>query len=75
MHRALTAVASLTPREVEVYSHIVRGRRNKQVAHDLGVSERTVKAHRRAIMVKLGVGSLAEAVLLAERLGMIDDFG
>ena len=51
---------------------MVRGKRNKQIAHELDRSERTVKAHRRAIMEKLGVGSLAEVVVIAERLGLIN---
>ncbi|MDW6024254.1 response regulator [Mesorhizobium sp. BAC0120] len=66
-------VASLTKREAFVFDLIVRGKRNKQVAFELGTTERTVKAHRRSIMEKLGARSLAEAVSIAERLGMIDD--
>jgi len=42
---------------------------NKQIAFDLGTSERTVKAHRLKVMKKLGVRSLAELVSAAERLG------
>lgn len=64
-------VASLTKREMIVFDLVVRGRRNKQVAYELGTSERTVKAHRRSIMDKLGARSLAEAVSIAERLGML----
>jgi DNA-binding CsgD family transcriptional regulator len=68
------AVASLTPREAEIFDLVVRGKRNKEIAYAIGVTERTVKAHRRSIMAKLGVGSLAEAVSIAERLGMIPDW-
>ena len=64
-------VASLTAREREVFALVVRGRLNKQIAHELGTSERTIKAHRHAVMQKLKVGSLAEAVSIAERLGML----
>jgi RNA polymerase sigma factor (sigma-70 family) len=64
-------VAALTPREREVFSLIIRGKLNKQIAFDLGTSERTVKAHRHAVMEKLKVQSLAEAVSIAERLGML----
>jgi FixJ family two-component response regulator len=64
-------VASLTPRESEVFSLIVRGKLNKQIAHELGTSERTIKAHRHAVMEKLGVRSFAEVVSIAERLGML----
>jgi FixJ family two-component response regulator len=66
-----TLVASLTPREGEVFALVVRGKLNKMIAFELGTSERTVKAHRHSIMQKLQVRSLAEAVLIAERLGML----
>jgi FixJ family two-component response regulator len=69
--RLSALVASLTKRESIVFDLIVRGKRNKQVAYELGTTERTVKAHRRSIMEKLGARSLAEAVSIAERLGMI----
>lgn len=65
-------VASLTPREYQVFALAVRGKRNKQIAFELGTSERTVKAHRRNVMEKLGVNSLAEAVSIADRLGLPD---
>jgi RNA polymerase sigma factor (sigma-70 family) len=64
-------VASLTPRESQVFALVVRGKLNKQIAHELGTSERTVKAHRHAIMQKLKVQSVAEAVSIAERLGLL----
>lgn len=64
-------VAALTPREREVFGLVVRGRLNKQIAHELGTSERTIKAHRHSIMQKLKVRSLAELVSMAERLGML----
>jgi FixJ family two-component response regulator len=64
-------VARLTPREAEVFAQVVRGKLNKQIAHDLGTTIRTIKAHRQAIMEKLGVKSIAEAVSIAERLGML----
>jgi FixJ family two-component response regulator len=69
---SLRAVAAtLTPRESEVFALIVRGKLNKQIAHELGTAERTIKAHRHAVMQKLKVQSLAEAVSIAERLGML----
>jgi FixJ family two-component response regulator len=64
-------VASLTPRENQVFALVVRGKLNKQIAYELGTSERTVKAHRHAIMQKLKVQSLAEVVSIAERLGLL----
>jgi FixJ family two-component response regulator len=64
-------VSELTSRENEVFALVVRGRLNKKIAYDLGVSERTVKAHRHNIMQKLQVRTWAEAVSIAERLGML----
>ena len=64
-------VDSFTPREREVFALVVRGKLNKQIAFELGTSERTVKAHRHNIMQKLQVHSLAEAVSIAERIGMV----
>ena len=60
-------IATLTPRERQVFLLIVRGRTNKQVAYELGSSERTVKAHRQRVMEKLGAANLAELVLIGER--------
>jgi len=65
-------VAVLTPRERQVYDLIVRGKINEQIAHELGTTERTVKAHRHQVMEKMQVRSLAELVSIAERLGMLD---
>jgi FixJ family two-component response regulator len=65
---------SLTPREFEVLRLIVRGKLNKQIAHVLGTSERTVKAHRHNLMEKIGARSLAETVSIAERLGLGDSY-
>ena len=60
--------ASLTPRERAVFDRIVAGRLNKQIAAELGIAERTVKAERAQVMNKLRVGSAAELGLLAEKL-------
>jgi FixJ family two-component response regulator len=65
-------VADLTERESQVFALMVRGKRNKQIAYAIGTSERTVKAHRRNIMEKLNVRSFAEAVTVADRLGLTD---
>jgi FixJ family two-component response regulator len=64
-------LANLTPREQEVFALVVRGKLNKQIAFELGTSERTVKAHRHAVMEKVQVQSVAELVSLAERLALI----
>ena len=68
-------VDSFTRRESEVFALVVRGKLNKQIAFELGTSERTVKAHRHNIMQKLKVHSLAEAVSIAERLGIVKEAG
>jgi FixJ family two-component response regulator len=64
-------IATLTPREAEVFALMARGKPNKQIAHLLGTSERTVKAHRHVVMQKLQVQSFAEAVSIAERVGLL----
>jgi FixJ family two-component response regulator len=65
-------VATLTPRERQVFNLIIRGKINKQIAFELGTTERTVKAHRHQVMEKMQVHSFAELVANAERLGMLD---
>ena len=60
--------ARLTPREREVCALVARGRLNKQIAFDLGTSEKTIKVHRARVMVKLGVESVAELVRFVDRL-------
>jgi len=71
----LRLVATLTPRERQVFNLVVRGKINKLIAHELGTTERTVKAHRHQVMEKMQVDSLAELVSNAERLGMLDPSG
>ncbi|WP_024506077.1 response regulator [Bradyrhizobium sp. ARR65] len=65
-------LASLTPRERQVFELVVRGKINKQIALQLGATERTIKAHRHRVMEKMGVQSLAELVSMAERLGILN---
>ena len=59
---------SLTPREREVMRLVVRGMPNKLIASELGATEKTVKVHRGHIMQKMAAKSLAELVLMSERL-------
>ncbi len=61
---------ALSERELEVLSHVVRGRLNKQIAGDLGIHERTVKLHRTAITRKLRVQSVAELTRLTQEAGI-----
>jgi FixJ family two-component response regulator len=64
-------VCTLTPRQRQVFELVVRGKMNKQIAHELGATERTIKAHRQKVMEKARVQSLAELVSIAERLGIL----
>lgn len=66
-------IDSLTPQQKTVLGHLVRGRLNKQIAHDLGVSMTTIKAHVSAILQKLGVLSRTQAVIKANRVGFSGD--
>ncbi len=61
----------LAPRERQVMQLVVSGRLNKQIAHELGISERTVKLHRGQVMRKMGAQSLAELVKQAAKLGLV----
>jgi DNA-binding NarL/FixJ family response regulator len=61
-------IESLTPQQRIVLNHLVHGRLNKQIAHDLSVSMTTVKAHVSAILLKLNVFSRTQAVILANRV-------
>jgi len=65
-------IATLTPREREVFGLVVRGKTNKQIGSALGATERTIKAHRHRVMEKTDVQTLAELVLLAERIGILN---
>ncbi len=56
--------SALTPRELEVLKHVVKGELNKQIADNLHIHERTVKLHRTTITEKLGVHSAAELTRL-----------
>lgn len=58
----------LTPREREVLSMVVEGRLNKQIAHTMGMAEKTVKVHRARMMQKLKAASLAQLCKMVDRL-------
>ena len=62
--------AALTPREREVFALVVSGLLNKQVAAQLGVTEKTVKVHRSRVVAKMEALSLRDLVRMAERLGV-----
>ncbi|OPY94832.1 DNA-binding response regulator [Bradyrhizobium sacchari] len=64
-------LSTLTPRQLQVFQIIVQGKTNKHAARELGNAERTIKAHRRAIMDKFQVQSVVDLVRIAERLGVL----
>lgn len=63
-------VAGLTPTQLKVLLAVLDGQLNKQIAHSLGMSEATVKAHMTAIMRKLDVSNRTQAALVARSLGL-----
>lgn len=63
-------VAGLTPTQLKVLIAVLGGQLNKQIAHGLGISEATVKAHMTAIMRKLDVRNRTQAALVARSLGL-----
>jgi FixJ family two-component response regulator len=73
-HQARRAVerrlTTLTAREREVLDRVAAGRRNKQIAAELGIVEKTIKVHRAHVMQKMGARTLAELLSLAERAGI-----
>jgi FixJ family two-component response regulator len=64
---------SLSPREREIMTEVARGRLNKQIAGDIGISEATVKVHRSNLMRKLNVRSLPELGRMADRLKLVPE--
>jgi FixJ family two-component response regulator len=61
---------SLTTRENEILTYLITGMLNKQIAYELKISERTVKAHRKQVFDKMGVNSMAELVRQTEKVGV-----
>ncbi|MCB1606982.1 MAG: response regulator transcription factor [Xanthomonadales bacterium] len=65
-------LASLTPQQLRVLSRVAQGRLNKQIADELGITERTVKAHVSALFEKLGVRNRTQAGVLLQSLTLAD---
>ena len=66
--RNIARLETLTPREREILTEMARGRLNKQIAYDLGISEVTVKLHRGNVMRKMGTASIGELIRAWETL-------
>ncbi|MGC8494553.1 MAG: response regulator transcription factor [Syntrophobacteraceae bacterium] len=66
-------IDSLTPREYQVLTEVIKGKLNKQIAFDLGTVEKTIKVHRGQVMRKMQVDSLAALVRMAEKAGVSRD--
>jgi two-component system nitrate/nitrite response regulator NarL len=69
---AQAAFSDLTPREMEILCHLAGGQSNKVIAHELGISEGTVKLHVKSILRKLAVRSRVEAAVLAVEQGLCE---
>lgn len=67
-----TRMKALTPRETEVLQLVITGMLNKQIAAELGISEKTIKVHRARVMEKMAAGSLVDLVHMAERARKTD---
>ena len=66
----MVRLARLSVREREVLEQVLHGRLNKQIAYDLGIAEKTVKAHRGRVMEKMGAATVAELVHLCDTVGI-----
>jgi FixJ family two-component response regulator len=64
---------SLSPREREIVIQVARGRLSKQIAHDIGIAEGTVKVFRSRAMQKMKAGSLPELGRMADKLKLVSD--
>src|SRR4029450_7912315 len=68
---ARSRLEALTPREFEVLQRVIAGLLNKQIAGELGASEKTIKIHRGRVMEKMGVSSVADLVRVAQVAGIL----
>ena len=66
---AFVRIAALSRRQREVLLQLAAGKLNKQIAYELGISERTVKMHRAAVFIALGVRTSADAIRIAIEAG------
>jgi len=70
IQRIRQLLEALTPREYEVMCWIITGLMNKQIAYELGTTERTVKVHRSRVMEKMQAASVAQLVRMAGKAGV-----
>ena len=70
LHQLRARYQELTPREQEVFAHLISGQLNKQVGFDLGISEQTTKIHRHRVLEKMHADSIADLVRMATELGI-----
>jgi two-component system nitrate/nitrite response regulator NarL len=70
LKRSAAPLSDLTPRELEILSHVAEGQSNKMIARDLNITDGTVKLHVKAILRKLGVHSRVEAAVIAVEQGL-----
>jgi len=75
LEKILNGLKTLTPREHEVLDRVVSGRLNKQIAYELGITIRTVKAHRGRVMEKMEANSLAELVMMIASVRLQENHG
>jgi len=68
--RSAAPLSELTPREMEILSHVAEGQSNKMIARALNITDGTVKLHVKAILRKLGVHSRVEAAVIAVEHGL-----
>ena len=69
-HEARARYSRLTPRERDVFAHLISGQLNKQIGYDLGISERTTKIHRHQVLEKMQADSIADLVRTAADLAI-----
>lgn len=68
--QALSRIEQLTPRQRQIIEFLAKGQINKQIAYELGLTERTIKMHRAALLKSLGVRTVAEAIRIAVEAGL-----
>jgi len=63
-------IQTLTSREYQVFTQVIQGKLNKQIAYDMGIVEKTIKVHRAQVMRKMQADSLASLIQMAGKAGI-----